>query len=100
MTKVEPPIPMKNLKIASPEAVLTKPVRAVGIALRNRMMPIGNRGPNLSTNGPRRKRIKIVPVTEQMVAVQSCSVVRSNVVWISCWSGEMANLSDKEANEV
>lgn len=100
MTKVEPPIPMKNLKTASPVAVLTKPVRAVGIALRNRIMPIGIRGPNLSTNGPRRKRMKIVPVTEHMVAVHSCSVVRPKVIWISYWSGEMANLGEKEANEV
>ena len=52
MTKVEPPIPIQNRKIDSPDAVFTNPVKAVGHALQNKTIPIGVRGPYLSQKGP------------------------------------------------
>jgi hypothetical protein len=77
MTKVDPPIPMKNLRTVNPEAVFTSPVNPVGIALINRMIDIGIRGPYLSQNGPKRKRMMIVPETAEIDDVHICSLVRS-----------------------
>ena len=70
MTKVEPPIPMKKRNTVNPVAVLTKPVKAVGQALQNKIMPIGIRGPYLSQKGPRRKRMTIVPIEAEIDDVQ------------------------------
>jgi hypothetical protein len=95
MIKVDPQIPIKNIKIVSPVAVLTKPVSAVGIALTSRIMPMRNRGPNLSTNGPRRKRMRIVPVTADMEDHHICSFEKPNVDWTSERSGERENLKCK-----
>lgn len=80
MTKVEPPIPIKNLMMARPVAVLVSPVRPVGMALLSRTRPIGMRGPYLSQKGPRRKRIAIVPDTAAIDDVQISSFVRSNEI--------------------
>jgi len=78
MTKVEPPIPMKNLFTVKPVALLTRPVRPVGMALVKRMRPMGIRGPYLSQKGPRRKRITIVPDTAAIDDDHICSLLRSN----------------------
>lgn len=66
MTKVEPPTPMKNRNTDNPEAVLTKPVNAVGHALQKRIIPIGIRGPYLSQKGPSMKRMTIVPMEAEI----------------------------------
>jgi len=77
MTKVEPPIPIKNLITAKPVAVFVSPVRPVGMALQSRTRPMGMRGPYLSQKGPRRKRIMIVPATAEMEDDHISSFVRS-----------------------
>ena len=92
MTKVDPAVPIKNLKIVNPVADCTKPVRPVGMAEQTRRMAMRIRGPNLSTNGPRRKRRKIDAIPADMEDDQICSVVRSNVILTSDRSGVMANL--------
>jgi hypothetical protein len=92
MTKVDPPTPIKNLKIVNPVAEFTKPVRPVGMAEQTRIMAMRIRGPNLSTNGPRRKRMIIVATPADMEDDQICSFVRSNVFWTSDRSGVIANL--------
>lgn len=80
ITKVEPPIPIKNLITARPVAVFVNPIIPVGMALLKRIMPMGMRGPHLSQKGPRIKRIKIVPDTAAIEDVQISSVVKSNVI--------------------
>ena len=61
---------MKKRSTVSPDAVLTKPVNAVGTALQNRMIPIGILGPYLSQYGPSTKRITMVPTEAAMEDVQ------------------------------
>lgn len=45
MTNVDPPTPIKNRMAARPDALLTRPVSAVGTALAKRMIPMGILGP-------------------------------------------------------
>ena len=78
MTKVDPPMPMKNLITARPVAVFVNPIIPVGMALLKRIRPMGMRGPYLSQKGPRRKRIRIVPATAVIEDVQISSFVKSN----------------------
>ena len=92
MTNVDPPNPIKNLKIVNPEAEFTKPVRPVGMAEKTRRMAMRIRGPNLSTYGPRRKRRKIDAIPADIEEDQICSFERFNVTLTSDRSGVMANL--------
>ena len=95
MTKVEPPIPMKKRKTVNPVALLTSPVKAVGIALQRRMIPIGIRGPYLSQKGPSKNLITIVPDTAAMEEDQICSLLNPKSTCISESKGVMENLYRK-----
>mmetsp|Transcript_1471 Transcript_1471/g.2348 ORF Transcript_1471/g.2348 Transcript_1471/m.2348 type:complete len:214 (-) Transcript_1471:132-773(-) len=75
-TKVDPPKPMKNRRIAREAALLTRPVKAHGMEANIRRIPIRMRAPNLSHIGPLMKRMKVVPSTEQMLDVQICCLER------------------------
>lgn len=100
MTNVDPPMPMKNLIIMRPVDVLTRPVRPVGMALQSRITTRGIRGPNLSQNGPKTKRMIIVPDTAEIEDDQISSFVRSSDTCTSERSGEMENLSIKADRKI
>ena len=91
MTKVPPAVPMNKRRIASPVAVSTKPVQAVGMEAQQRRTAIGIRAPHLSQQGPNTKRMKMVPPTPTMDDVQISCLVKPKVSRISERRGVIAN---------
>jgi hypothetical protein len=82
---------MKRRNIMRLVALLTKPVHPVGNAAKQRTHMKRIRDPYLSQAGPRRKRIKMVPVTLAMLDDQSCFLSRIRVFLISGRRGAIAN---------
>jgi hypothetical protein len=68
-----------------------KPVHAVGMAARQRMMTIGRRAPYLSHKGPRRNRIKTVPHVLAIDVVQTSDLLNLSESEISGSRGLMEN---------
>mmetsp|Transcript_850 Transcript_850/g.1028 ORF Transcript_850/g.1028 Transcript_850/m.1028 type:complete len:206 (-) Transcript_850:194-811(-) len=91
ITNVDPPRPMKKRRMASEVAEVTSPVHAHGIEAPISTQPMRRRAPYLSQSGPSKKRMKIVPATEQMLDVHACWPVRPRVFLISGMSGAIAN---------
>lgn len=83
---------MKNRNTVNPVALLTKPVKAVGHALQNRIIPIGILGPYLSQNGPSKKRMIIVPEEAAIDDVQICESLSFSVFCTSFSKGVTENL--------
>lgn len=86
---------MKKRKIARLVAELTTPVNAHGMEAPISTVPIRIRAPNLSHIGPNKKRMKMVPATEQILEVHASCAVRPNVFLISGIRGAMANQMKK-----
>jgi len=74
---------------------VTKPVNAQGILAAINSTPIKIRAPYLSHIGPLMNLMKIVPATEQMLDVHTCSFVRPKLVLISGIRGAIANQMKK-----
>mmetsp|Transcript_2278 Transcript_2278/g.3915 ORF Transcript_2278/g.3915 Transcript_2278/m.3915 type:complete len:206 (+) Transcript_2278:1175-1792(+) len=91
MTKVPPAMPMKRRNITSPVAELTRPVKAVGMEAVHRTTAKRMRAPYLSHAGPSANRMRMVPATLTMLAVQICFFSSWRVSLISGRSGAMAN---------
>ncbi len=91
ITKVPPAEPMNKRRIARPVALLTVPVRAVGMEAKHKTAAIGIRAPHLSQAGPRMKRIRMVPPTPTMEEVQISCLVKPKSSLISERRGAIAN---------
>ena len=63
---------MKKRRMESEIDDVTRPVHAHGIEAPMSTQPIRRRAPYLSQSGPSKKRIKMVPATEQMLDVHAC----------------------------
>ena len=100
MTKVDPPRPMKKRRMARLVAEVTVPVKAHGMEAPISTKPIRRRAPNLSHIGPNRKRMKIVPATEQIFDVHASCGVRLRVFLISGIKGAIANQMKKATKKV
>ena len=87
---------MKRRRTYRPDAVLTRPVQAVGIAADISIKLKRVRAPNLSHNGPNRNRMTIVPPTPIMDEVQISSFDKFKVSRISARSGVIENQRKKE----
>ncbi len=88
-------MPMKKRRTVKPADELTNPVKAVGQALQNRIIPIGILGPNLSHNGPSKKRITIVPMEAAIEDVQISESLMFKLFCTSFNNGVMENLLHK-----
>ena len=100
MTKVDPPRPMKKRRIERLIAELTTPVKAHGMEAPISTKPIRIRAPNLSHKGPNKKRMKMVPATEQIFDVHACCGVSLRVFFISGIKGAIANQMKKATKNV
>jgi hypothetical protein len=91
MTNADPPSPMKNLVIDREAVLFTSPMQAHGIDAPINTIPINIRAPYLSQSGPSKKRMKIVPATEQILDVQISSFEIWRDVLTSDKRGAIAN---------
>jgi hypothetical protein len=83
MTKLLPAIPMKNRMADSPVALFTNPSIAVGILATTSTTAMGIRAPCASQTGPITIRRRMAVTSLTMDDVQTCCLVRFNVVAIS-----------------
>mmetsp|Transcript_6679 Transcript_6679/g.18654 ORF Transcript_6679/g.18654 Transcript_6679/m.18654 type:complete len:201 (-) Transcript_6679:191-793(-) len=95
MTKVPPTRPMKRRRTMRPEAELTRPVQAVGMAQQHRTPVKRMRAPYLSQRGPRTNLMQMVPATEMTEEVQISFLVMPRSGPISDRRGAMANQMKK-----
>jgi hypothetical protein len=91
ITNVPPARPMKKRRIIKPLALSTSPVQAVGIDDKQRTIENKTLAPYLSHSGPKRNRMKMVPVTPAIDELHISSFVNFNVCCISGRRGEAAN---------
>jgi hypothetical protein len=91
VTKALPASPMNNLKTLKPTLVRTRAVRAIGMALRNKVPPIAHRAPYLSQTGPIKILVTAEPATPNIDEVQICSLVKFKEMAISESNGVNAN---------
>ena len=91
MTKVDPAKPMKKRMAIRLSALLTTPVSAVGIDAKVKIMVKRIRDPNLSHNGPRAKRKRIVPATLAILEDQISTLFKSSDFLTSGRRGATAN---------
>ena len=91
MTKVDPAKPIKKRMAIRLSALLTTPVSAVGIAAKVSIIVKRTRDPNLSHNGPRAKRKRIVPATLAILEDQTSTLLKLRDFLTSGRRGATAN---------